>query len=85
MSGGIIESMTRWDGEPQVYIALMAVSVVCLWLSLHFVLQKRKWRGRWRRLIIVALPMLVSLLMLIDFIAYVVTTYLYLLDHPNLW
>lgn len=85
MSGGTLENMTCWDGSPVAYIGLMALSVCCLWWSLRFLLLKRKRRGHWQRMILVSLPVLVSLLILIDFLTYLVRTYHYILSHPNLW
>lgn len=85
MSDSTLGSMTFWDDSPFAYIGLMALAVLCLWLSLRFLLLKRKRRGLWQRVILVSLPVLVSLLILVDFITYLARTYRYILSHPNLW
>lgn len=87
MSDSTLISMTRWDGSPEVFIALMAISVICLWLSLRYVFRNLKRRRRWwrRRLSYVLLPMVIALLILSDYLFYVLSTYCYILDRPNLW
>jgi hypothetical protein len=79
--------MTGWDDSPGVFIAMMALSVICLWLSLRYVFRnlKRRRRWLWRRLSYVLLPVVIALLILSDYLFYLLWTYRYILDRPHLW
>lgn len=87
MSDSTLEYMTRWDGEPEVFIALMATSVLCLWLSLGYVFRNPKRRRRWwrRRLSYVLLPVVIALLILSDYLVYLLETYRFILARSYLW
>lgn len=77
--------MTCWDGASTEFIGLMSCAVVGLWLCVRHLWLKRKRHGRMRRALVVALPMLISLLILWEYVAYLVRTYCYILAHPHLW